>query len=98
MKDRIGNKLAHGDKVLVELPTSSIVGFIAELQEPGVIALRRGAAAAGTPGRVLVSLVIALPCEADADAVPQLIKVYDAQRAVVPSLESEGTSEPSKAN
>ena len=50
MQDRIGNKLAHGDKVLVELPTSSIVGFVAELVEPGLVALRRGTAAGGTPG------------------------------------------------
>lgn len=98
MKDRIGNKLAAGDKVLVELPTSSIVGFIAELVEPGLVSIRRGTSAAATPGRVLVQLVIALPCEAEADAVPQLIKVYDALRPSRASNAAQGTSEPSNAN
>ena len=50
MKDRIGNKLALQDKVLVELPTSSIVGFISDLQEPGIVALRHGVGAGMTPG------------------------------------------------
>ena len=40
MKDRIGNKFGTFGQVLVELPTSSIVGFIADLQEPGLV-LRR---------------------------------------------------------
>ncbi len=88
MKDRIGNVLANGDKVLVELPTSSIVGFIADLQEPGLVAVRRGTAASGTPGRVLVSCVIALPVDGDVRAVGQLVKVYDAAK--------EGTQEPSQ--
>lgn len=88
MKDRIGNVLANGDKVLVELPTSSIVGFIADLAEPGLVAVRRGTAANMTPGRVLVSCVIALPVDGEVGAVPQLVKVYDAAK--------EGTQEPSQ--
>ena len=80
MKDRIGNKLALQDKVLVELPTSSIIGFISDLQEPGVVAIRRGTAAGSTPGRILVAVVIALPVEPDSGAVPQLVKVHDAAR------------------
>lgn len=97
MKDRIGNKLALSDKVLVELPTSSIVGFIADLQEPGLV-LRRNQE---TPGRLLVSCVIAIPVDAAQNAVGQLVKVYDAAKAEGtqgPSLVTEGSSEPSKAN
>ena len=98
MKDRIGNKLALSDKVLVELPTSSIVGFIADLQEPGLV-LRRGRRE-GTPGRLLVSCVIAIPVDAAQNAVGQLVKVYDAAKEGTqgPSLVTEGSSEPSKAN
>jgi hypothetical protein len=88
MKDRIGNVLANGDKVLVELPTSSIVGFIADLAEPGLVAVRRGTAANMTPGRVLVSCVIALPVDGELGAVGQLVKVHDASK--------EGTQGPSQ--
>jgi hypothetical protein len=88
MKDRIGNVLAYGDKVLVELPTSSIVGFIAEVKEPGLVAVRRGTAANMTPGRILVSCVVALPVDGELNAVGQLVKVYDAAK--------EGTQEPSQ--
>lgn len=100
MKDRIGNKLAVKDKVLVELPTSSIIGFIAEAVEPGLVAVRRGTAAAGTPGRLLVSVVFALPVDPETGSVAQVVKVYDpdTHEAVGPSLISSGTSGPSKAN
>lgn len=80
MKDRIGNTLALQDKVLVELPTSSIVGFVSDLQEPGIVAVRRGSASEMTPGRVLVACVIALPVDAVQNAVGQLVKVHDAER------------------
>jgi hypothetical protein len=100
MKDRIGNVLAKMDKVLVELPSTSIFGFIADLQEPGVVAIRRGTAAETVPGRILVSCVIALPVDAAQNAVMQLVKVYDADKKGTqgPSLVAEGSSEPSKAN
>jgi hypothetical protein len=97
MKDRIGNVLAQYDKVLVELPTSSIVGYIAELKEPGLLAVR-GQKAAGTDGRVLVSCVIALPVDSAANAAPQLLKVYDPAKPVGPSLVPQGTSETPKPN
>ena len=42
--------------------------------------------------------MIALPCDAEANAVPQVVKVYDSQKAVGPSLVPQGTSEPSQAN
>jgi hypothetical protein len=80
MKDRIGNTLAMGDKVMVELPTSSIIGFVADLQEPGLVAVRRGSAANMTPGRVLVSCVVALPVDGEFGAVAQVVKVYDAAK------------------
>lgn len=96
MKDRIGNKLALQDKVLVELPTSSIIGFISELQEPGVVAIRRGTGAGMTPGRVLVACVIALPVDEALNMVGQLVKVHDAERDGLkePSKGEKGTSGP----
>jgi hypothetical protein len=93
VKDRIGNVLAAGDKVLVELPVSSIIGFVAELQEPGKVALRapdRVPHGYVTPGRVLVSCVVALPVDGEFGAVAQLVKVYDAAK--------EGTQEPFDAS
>ena len=98
MKDRIGNKLAVGDRVLVDLPTSNITGFVAELKECGLVAVRRGTAAGATPGHVLVSVVFSMPVDCDADAVAQLVKVYDPNKTQGPSLVVPGTSEPSKPN
>lgn len=100
MKDRIENVLAVGDKVLVELPTSSIIGVISQLEEPGVLAIRRGTAAAQTPGRVLVACVIALPVDPASGATGQIVKVYDAAKngPSTASLSLVGTSEPSKTN
>jgi hypothetical protein len=98
MKDRIGNKLALGDKVFVHLPEAGIFGYIGDLQECGLVAIRRGTAAGSTPGRVLISCVVALPVDCDVDAVAQLVKVYDPAKAQGPSLVSLGTSEPNKPN
>lgn len=79
MKDRIGNKLAVGDKVVVALPESQIFGFVAQLEEGGVItgvkSVRGGMER--RPGRILVSCVIALPVDPEMDAAPQLVRVYD---------------------
>jgi hypothetical protein len=100
MKDRIGNVLGMGDKVLIELPTSSIVGFIADLAEPGLVAVRRGTAANLTPGRVLVSCVVALPVDGEFGAVPQLVKVYDAAKEGTQETLTlvEGKQGPSRSN
>jgi hypothetical protein len=89
-----------GDKLLVELPMASVVGFIAELVEPGLVAVRRGQAADTTPGRILVSCVIALPVDAEYGAVPQVVKVYDAAKeGALEALESvSGKPEPSRSN
>jgi hypothetical protein len=79
MKDRIGNKLAMGDKVVVALPEAQIFGFVAQLEEGGIITGVRGARGGmeKRPGRILVSCVIALPVDAEYDGVAQLVKVYD---------------------
>jgi len=98
MKDRIGNKLAAGDKVMVELPTSSIIGFVASLQEAGLVAIRGKSGAETKPGHVMVSCVFPLPVDPQYDAVAQLVKVYDAAKAQGPSLVTPGTSEPPKPN
>lgn len=77
MKDRIGNKLAVGDKVVVALPEAQIFGFVAQLEEGGIITgLKRGGMEK-RPGRMLISCVIALPVDVEYDSVAQLVKVYD---------------------
>lgn len=100
MKDRIDNPLAVGDKVLVDLPSANIIGFVSQIQEPGVLAVRRGQSAAATPGRVLISCVIALPVDAEFGIVPQIVKVHNsAHKGPLEALpESNGTLEPSKPN
>lgn len=91
MKDRIGNKLAAGDKVVVVLPESQIFGFVAQLEEGGLITGVRGAKGGmeKRPGRILVSCVIALAVDPQYDAVGQLVKVYDPDKhdAVEPAEE-----------
>jgi hypothetical protein len=77
MKDRIGNVLAAGDKVLVDLGTSNICGFVSGLEEPGLVTVRMGNEAEIKPGRILVACVIALPVDAIQNAVAGVIKVYD---------------------
>ena len=79
MKDRIGNNLKMGDKVVVALPEAQIFGFVAQVEEGGVITgvnkVRGGMEK--RPGRVLVSCVIALPVDPEFDSVAQLVKVHD---------------------
>lgn len=95
MKDRIGNVLTKGDKVMVVLPESQIFGFVAEAMEPGLITGMRGPRGTEvTPGRVLVSCVIALPVDPNMGIVPQVVRVYDAdkhldadQQSAAPKLE-----------
>jgi DNA-binding IscR family transcriptional regulator len=79
MKDRIGNKLGMGDKVVVALPEAQIFGFVAQLEEGGIITGVRGARGGveQRPGRILVSCVIALPVDSEYDSVAQIVKVHD---------------------
>lgn len=79
MKDRIGNKLERGDKVVIALPESQIFGYVAEIEEGGIITGVRGARGGmeKKPGRILISCVIALPVDAEQGAVAQIVKVYD---------------------
>lgn len=80
MKDRIGNTLSMGDKLVVALPEASIFGFVAELKDAGMITGVRGRGNVETlPGRVLVSCVIALPVDQNGN-VMQVVKVYDADK------------------
>jgi len=77
VKDRIGNGLAKGDKLLIALPESQIFGFLAEIREGHIIqGVSRGGAST-TPGAVLVTCVIALPIDPQAGQVAQCVKVYD---------------------
>jgi hypothetical protein len=78
MKDRIGNELAAGDKVMVVLPESQIFGFVSQIDEPGLIAVRGGTKPVS--GRLLVSCVIALPVMPENYTVLQCVKVYDADK------------------
>lgn len=76
-KDRIGNGLAVGQKVVVALPEASIFGFVAQIEDGGLITgLKRGGSER-RPGRVLVSCVVALPVEPESGAVAQIVRVYD---------------------
>jgi len=79
MRDRIGNKLVVGDKVLVALPEAQIFGFVAQVEQGGLITGVRGARGGveQKQGRILVSCVIALPVDVDNDAVAQLVRVVD---------------------
>lgn len=77
MKDRLGNELAVGQKVVVALPEAQIFGFVAQIEDGGLITgLKRGGVEA-KPGRILVSCVIALPVDVQYGAVAQLVRVYD---------------------
>ena len=77
MKDRIGNVLEMGQKVVVSLPEAQIFGFVAQLEQGGLITGIRAGGASKRMGRVLVSCVIALPCDPEEDAVAQWVRVYD---------------------
>jgi hypothetical protein len=81
MKDRIGNVLNKGDKVVVALPEAQIFGFVAETMEPGLITGVRGPRGTEiTQGRILVSCIIALPVDPNMGVSPQIVKVYDADK------------------
>ena len=74
VRDRIGNKLAVGQKVVVSLPETQIFGFVAQVEEGSLITgLKRGGVQKRT-GRILVSRVIALPID-PVEAVAQLVRV-----------------------
>jgi hypothetical protein len=89
VKDLIGNVLAKGDKVHLQLVNPQLFGFIAEIKEPPIVALRGRAAT--EPGHILVSCVIAVPIDPTLDGVPQLAKVYDSMRV---SEREEAVSQP----
>jgi hypothetical protein len=98
MKDRIGNKLAVGDKVAVQLPESAIFGFIADLKETGLVARVRGGGADTAPGHVIVTCALSLPVDAIMDAVPQVVKVYDADASHKRPEASQGAVDGPKPN
>lgn len=75
MKDRIGNVLAEGDRVLITLPESSTFGFVAKLEEGGLYAIKGGTTQ--QPGSILVSCVIAIPVDPMMGQTPHLVKVWD---------------------
>jgi hypothetical protein len=77
MQDLIGNELAVGDKVHVQLVAPNIIGFIAAVEEPSALELR----AKKKPGHLLVTCTIAIPADAEqGTVVPHVVKVYDAQK------------------
>lgn len=80
MKDRIQNRVDEGDKVMVSLPESQIIGFIAKIEEGGLITGTRSGGTEKRLGRVLVSAVIALPVDPETGMVAQLVKVYGADK------------------
>ena len=77
MKDRIHNRLAVGDKVVVALPEPQVFGFISKIEDAGLITTGRQQ----QPGHVIVSVAIALPADSQhTDMVFQVVKVYDADK------------------
>lgn len=81
MKDRIGNALKEGDKVMVVLPESQIFGFVSQMEEGGLIAgMGNRGTPAMRPGRILISCVLALPVDPELGMSAQLVKVYDADK------------------
>lgn len=81
MKDRIGNALKEGDKVMVVLPESQIFGFVSQMEEGGLIAgMGHRGTPAKRPGRILISCVLALPVDPELGMSAQLVKVYDADK------------------
>ena len=90
MKDRIGNVLAKGDRVVLQLPDPMVFAYVAEVSDPSyLVRVTR-------PGHILVSAVIALPAvEGTEDTILQVAKVYDPNKASEPS---EAPSEPTKLN
>jgi hypothetical protein len=91
MKDRIGNALKVGDKVMVALPEASIFGFVAQVEAGGLITGVRGIKGGmqEKPGRILVSCVIAIPVHPEQGQAAELVRVYDAEKH-----DDEGGSEP----
>jgi hypothetical protein len=73
MKDRIGNVVEKGKRVLVQLPEANIFGVVAKVEEASRISTK--------PGRVLISCVIALPVSADFNQVAQCVVVEDPDKA-----------------
>jgi hypothetical protein len=98
MKDRIGNKLAVGDKVAVQLPESAIFGFIADVKETGLVTRVRGGGADTAPGHVIVTCAISLPVDTLMDAIAQVVKVYDVDATAKPSRDAQGAVDASKPN
>jgi hypothetical protein len=82
MKDRIGNTIEQGDKVLVSLPEKQVFGFVSDISESALIAPSRGGRGAlqKQAGRVLVSCVFALPVDEEYGLVAQVVKVYDSDK------------------
>lgn len=80
MKDRIGNVLGEGDRVLVTMPESSIFGFVAKVEDGGLYAVKGGTSQ--QPGRILVSCVIAIPVDPVMGQTAQLVKVWDPDKHV----------------
>lgn len=96
VKDRIGNVLTVGDKVIAQLPDASLVGFVSEVQEPSVL---RTNDRSPMPGRVLITCVIALPVDPNFNATGNLVKVYDADKeATQATLDAMKLSDQPKAN
>lgn len=98
MKDRIGNVLATGDKVIVALPESQIFGFVAQLEEGGLISGVRGVRGGmeERPGRILVSCVIALPVDPQSGQSGHLVRVYDPDKREETAAEPKAEQPPAE--
>lgn len=83
VKDLIGNVLSVGDKIHIQLVNPQIFGFIGEIVEPSMLAVRNKAEV--RPGYLLCVCHISIPIDPTLDGVPQIAKVYDSMKAIQPT-------------
>ena len=81
MKDRISNELKVGDKVSVMLPEAQIFGYVAQIEDGGLITgVRAKGGVEERPGRILVSCVVAIPVNPVTHQAAELVRVYDVDK------------------
>ena len=75
VRDLLGNPLKKGDRIMVELNSPRVFGFIAELVEPPLVAQAHRAAM--QPGHILVSVVVPVPVDPSSSQCVAVTRVYD---------------------
>jgi hypothetical protein len=76
MKDCIGNELAKGKRVMVQLPQANVFGYVSMIEESSLVSLRER-----KQGRIIVNCVLALPADDVMNMVSQCVVVEDPEAA-----------------